>query len=112
MLISHKITNFNVHTGVFGTLDLHGVQRDVTWTQLAATVEAGDSEITVAVDTDWVSGDEIVVTSTSFEAWHTETFKISSRVDARTFTLNGTFAHMHTGIFLVFISGILSNMLV
>ncbi|XP_071488092.1 fibrocystin-L-like [Diadema antillarum] len=82
--------------GVFGTLDLHGMPREVTWTHLAATVEAGDSELTVAVDTDWVVGDEIVVTSTSFEAWQTETFRISSKSDSRTFGLNGTFAYKHS----------------
>ncbi|XP_054766411.2 fibrocystin-L-like [Lytechinus pictus] len=82
--------------GVFGTLDLHGVPRDVTWTHLASTVEAGDSEFTVAVDTDWRVGDEIVVTTTSYEQWHTETFRISSKTNARTFSVNGTFAHMHT----------------
>ena len=71
--------------------------RDVTWTQLASTVEAGDSEFTVIVDTDWRVGDEIVVTATSYEAWHTETFRISSKTDSRTFSINGTFAHMHTG---------------
>jgi len=30
-----------------GTLDMHGVERDVTWTRLAATAQPGDTQITL-----------------------------------------------------------------
>ncbi len=65
------------------------------WTHLAATASPGDNIIEVMDETDWEIGDEIVVTTTSYEAWHTETFSIVGVLDARTFELNGTFEYMH-----------------
>ena len=67
------------------------------WTHLATSVSAGDDTITVEEDTDWEEGDEIMVTATTYEPWHTETFKILSVTDARTFVLNATFEHNHVG---------------
>ena len=49
----------------------------------------------VTDDTDWEVGNEIVVTTTSYEAWHTETFSIVAVVDTKTFELNGTFQFQH-----------------
>ena len=83
-------------TGSFGGLDLHGKNRSVHWTHLASGVSAGDNTLTVEEDTDWEEGDEIMVTATSYEPWHTETFKIASVTDARTFVLNATFEHGHS----------------
>jgi hypothetical protein len=37
----------------YGTLDMHGIERDVTWTFLESTVEAGGSVITLAEEVDW-----------------------------------------------------------
>jgi hypothetical protein len=81
--------------GVFGGLDIHGKNRTVYWTQLAATVSAGDNTLTVSDETDWEVGDEIVVATTSYEAWQTETFKIEAVTDASTFQINGSFAFKH-----------------
>ncbi|XP_072027284.1 LOW QUALITY PROTEIN: fibrocystin-L-like [Amphiura filiformis] len=82
--------------GSFGGLDIHGQNRSVFWTHLATPVALGDDTITVAEDTDWEEGDEIIVTSTSYEPWHTETFKILSVTNARTFVLNATFEYSHS----------------
>ena len=84
-------------TGSFGGLDLHGMNHTTYWTRLATTVYPGDNTITVMEDTDWVAGDEVVVTTTSYEAWHTETFTIDGVLDARTFVLNTTFEFRHLG---------------
>ncbi|XP_071793632.1 fibrocystin-L-like isoform X1 [Asterias amurensis] len=85
--------------GVFGGLDLHGVNRTVYWTQLSATVSPGDNTLTVVAETDWVVGDEIVVATTSYEAWQTETFIIVAVTDASTFQINGTFEFRHIAEF-------------
>lgn len=37
----------------FGTLEMHGVKRDVTWTRLAKTAQAGDDQITLVEPVDW-----------------------------------------------------------
>ena len=81
--------------GSFGGLDLHGRNHSIYWTHLATTVSPGDNIIMVTDDTDWEVGNEIVVTTTSYEAWHTETFSIVAVVDTKTFELNGTFQFQH-----------------
>ncbi|KAJ8026005.1 Fibrocystin-L [Holothuria leucospilota] len=81
--------------GVFGGLDLHGVNRDVTWTQLAATVLVDDDTIQVVDETDWEEGDEIMVTTTSYETWQTETFVITEKINKFTFRLNSSFEYNH-----------------
>ncbi|XP_072034167.1 fibrocystin-L-like [Amphiura filiformis] len=82
--------------GVFGRLDLHGINRTVYWTRLASTVSPGENSITVVKDTDWKVGDEIVIATSSYDAWHTETFAIAG-VNGRTFTLNATVQYKHLG---------------
>ena len=67
----------------------------VYWTYLAMPVYPDDSNITVMEDTDWEIGDEIVVTTTSYESRHTETFTIEGVLDERTFALNATFQYKH-----------------
>lgn len=51
----------------FGTLDMHGVERDIVWTRLAATAEIGATFITLMEQTDWAVGEEIVIAGTSFQ---------------------------------------------
>ena len=36
-----------------GTIDMHGVERDVAWSRLAQTVEAGGLSVTLLTETDW-----------------------------------------------------------
>lgn len=36
-----------------GILDLHGVERDVTWTQLSQTITVGDDEVYLMEEVDW-----------------------------------------------------------
>ncbi|XP_071828580.1 fibrocystin-L-like isoform X3 [Apostichopus japonicus] len=81
--------------GVFGGLDLHGVEREVTWTKLATTVVPGDSSIELAEETGWEVDDEIVVTTTSYETWQTETFVILEKTDKFNFKLNSSFQYSH-----------------
>ncbi|XP_066276424.1 fibrocystin-L-like [Branchiostoma lanceolatum] len=82
--------------GVFGGLDLFGKDRSVCWTHLAQTAATGADTITLAEAVDWQVDEEIVITSTSFDAWQTETFKIADvSADGRTLTLNSSLAFEH-----------------
>ncbi|XP_035686784.1 fibrocystin-L-like [Branchiostoma floridae] len=82
--------------GVFGGLDLFGKTRNVCWTHLAQTAAAGANTITLADAVDWQVDEEIVITTTSFDAWQTETFKITDvSTDGRTLTLNSSLAYEH-----------------
>ena len=87
----------SIYLGVFGTLDLHGKPRSVTWTHLAQTADVGDGSITVEEDTDWAVGDIIAVATTDYAPWHTETFTISTVNSPRSFDLNSTFEYRHLG---------------
>lgn len=80
--------------GVFGELMLHAETSDTLWTRLAVTASAGSNTVTVADDIDWMAGDEIVITSTSFEALETEMFQILE-VSGRVITLNGALSFDH-----------------
>ena len=61
-----------------GTLDMHGVDRDITWSQLATTINPGDTTFTLIDSVDWVAGEHIVVASSSLEAREAEDRYIAS----------------------------------
>ena len=55
----------------YGTLEMHGKPRSVSWTDLKETAEAGATQITLndmkpGVVLDWQPGEEIVIASTDF----------------------------------------------
>ncbi|KAK3716577.1 hypothetical protein RRG08_039372 [Elysia crispata] len=80
--------------GVFGGLQLHGVDPGIIRTNLNVTANVGDQTLTVVDNTGWVSGNEILLTTTSYNSWHTETFTISS-VSGNVITLNDTVKFTH-----------------
>jgi hypothetical protein len=80
----------------YGTLDMHGVERTPTWTELEYTVEAGGTVITLKEDVDWVAGEMIAIASTSYdprEGEHRTILSIES--DMRTVTLDQPLDHKH-----------------
>jgi hypothetical protein len=89
--------------GVFGTLEMHGLPRDVYWTRLSATVDAGqtvievEENVAIGSDGDWKVGDEIVIASTTFEARQAEVVKIS-QVTNKVITLEAPLQYKHTSI--------------
>lgn len=86
--------------GVYGGLDLHGKEVAVPWTTLNTTAQAGESTITVNNVLDWEVGQEIVVAPTGYNAWETETFKITAIAasdNTTIITLNDTLKFKHLG---------------
>ncbi|XP_066572050.1 PKHD1 like 1, tandem duplicate 1 isoform X2 [Amia ocellicauda] len=84
--------------GVFGVLELHGLPRSVYHTKLANTAPAGSSIITLKDAVDWKVGDEIVITTTSYDPWQTETRKIAMiSEDGQSLTLNKSLSYSHAG---------------
>lgn len=83
--------------GVFGSLEMHGMPRDVYWTRLNKTVEGGAAvlELEHVVGGDWKQGDEIVIASTTFEARQAERVTIDS-VSGNTVTLKTDLQYKHT----------------
>jgi hypothetical protein len=84
--------------GAFGELILTSRPRLPTWTTLAATVEAGEMQIVLSEPVEWEEGDEIVITSTSFEGAESETAVISDVSNSRTTLILSSpleFQHVH-----------------
>ncbi|XP_012942613.1 fibrocystin-L [Aplysia californica] len=79
--------------GVFGGLQLHGVDKGLTKTHLAETVDSGN-EIKVVDAVSWAVGDDILLTTTDYNPWHSEVFKITA-ISGTTITLNSTIQHRH-----------------
>ena len=79
-------------------MELHGIERQVTWTRLSQTAAPGSNSITVQEPVDWAVGEEIVIAPTGFNSWETEVMKITAvSSDKRTLTLNSTLKNSHLG---------------
>jgi hypothetical protein len=78
----------------FGTIDMHGIERPITWTKLDATVDAGATEITLIEPTDWAVGETIVVATTSFSNYESEK-RVIKAVNGNTFTLDEPLEYRH-----------------
>ena len=67
-----------------GTLDLHGIPLDVTWTKLDVTANPGDTMITLQEAVPWEVGGKIVIASTSYSQRENEEVKITAIDGSRT----------------------------
>ena len=84
--------------GVFGDLILNAVTSTVSWTLLLETAHNGSDLIVLTDSVDWVQGQLIVITSTSYDAYQTEVFEIAEvSSDGRTLQLNRTLMYTHLG---------------
>lgn len=72
----------------YGTLEMHGVERSHTWTDLQTTAEAGATSITLndmnGVALDWQVGEDIVIASTDISGRNAEQRTIASITNADT----------------------------
>jgi hypothetical protein len=87
-----------------GTIDMHGVERPTTWTDLKETSEAGSSTLTLndrdGDPIDWVAGEKIVIASTDYQGRHAEQRTILSITDLDTnpvITLDEPLQYKHFG---------------
>lgn len=60
---------------------MHGVPRDVTWTQMSASSTIGDTSITLKEEVDWQVGEYIVIASSDFEGRNAEKRQITSKTN-------------------------------
>jgi hypothetical protein len=49
-----------------GVLDLHGIPRNPTWTELDVTADIGGTQLTLIRDVDWKVGESIVIAPTGY----------------------------------------------
>nr|XP_055075552.1 fibrocystin-L-like [Misgurnus anguillicaudatus] len=84
--------------GVFGSLDLYGMPHDVYHTKLANTVQAGNNTLSLEETVDWKVGDQILLSTTSYDPWQTEIRTISAvSDDGRTLILDRPVSYTHIG---------------
>jgi hypothetical protein len=50
-----------------GVLDMHGIPRNPTWTELDTTAMPGDNKITLHTSVDWKAGEKIVIAPSSYD---------------------------------------------
>ena len=83
----------------FGTLDMHGIERDKTWTVLDTTAEAGATQITLSESVDWQVGEYIGIAATSFDGREGEKRMIAaidnSDADKPVITLDEALEYKH-----------------
>ena len=87
----------------YGTLEMHGVHRPITWTNLKATAEAGATEIVLmdmkdGKSLDWKVGEEIVIAPTTYLGRDAEqrTIKSITKIDSTpTITFDGPLLTKH-----------------
>lgn len=92
--------------GVYGGLDIHGKPRNVTWTTLNQTCNAGTNKIKLNSPVDWQIGEQILVSTTTFIANQTEIATIANiSSDRLTLTLNSTLKFIHLAYFEKFPTG-------
>ncbi|EAR87205.2 IPT/TIG domain protein (macronuclear) [Tetrahymena thermophila SB210] len=77
-----------------GSIDIQGQTRAVTWTELSATANVGETSIQVFMNDpafDWQIGEEIVIASTDYVDGHSERriiTNISKNADGKTVTIS------------------------
>ncbi|XP_058524528.1 fibrocystin-L isoform X1 [Ochotona princeps] len=82
--------------GVFGELDLHGIPRSIYKTKLSETAEAGSKVLSLMDAVDWQEGEEIVITTTSYDFHQTETRRIIKVLhDHKVLILNDSLSYTH-----------------
>ncbi|KPP78019.1 fibrocystin-L-like, partial [Scleropages formosus] len=84
--------------GVLGTLDLYGMPHSVYHTKLASTAPVGSNTLFLQDAVDWQVGDEIVISTTGYDPWQTETRMITAvSTSGLTLTLNQSLSYTHSG---------------
>ena len=91
--------------GVFGTLWMYGNPHKVHWTSLSESMEKNAQFLRVIDETDWVVGDLIVVTTSTFEPRQAEKFTIVGVYEnGKRFKVNPPSQYLHSAS-VHFISG-------
>ncbi|CAO2602354.1 Pkhd1l1 [Lemmus lemmus] len=82
--------------GVFGELDLHGLPHVIYKTKLSETAEAGSRILSLIDAVDWQEGDDIVITTTSYDLHQTETRRIAKILHGhKILVLNDSLSYTH-----------------
>lgn len=79
----------------FGTLEMHGVPRLLTWTRMSKTAKAGATTIELTEVTDWKVGEQIVMATTSYSNEESETRIIKTITGGKLITFDTPLKFTH-----------------
>jgi hypothetical protein len=83
----------------YGTIDIHGVERTPTWTELETTAAASQNQIILKEAVDWKENEYIIIASTDFDKDQAEKKRIVSidrtDPDKPIITLDSDLVYMH-----------------
>lgn len=82
----------------FGTVELHGQPKTATWTTLSAVLQPGTSTVVTSDLLDWNEGEEVVISSTTYDPHEAERGFIAASIntDRRGFLMNVNAEHVHS----------------
>ncbi|XP_053236369.1 fibrocystin isoform X2 [Podarcis raffonei] len=82
--------------GVYGKLQMHSAYTQKSWTYLGSEAAPGNERIMVQDELDWHYGDNIVISSSSYEAHQAEIVTLEE-VNHRSLRIHERLLHRHTG---------------
>lgn len=92
---------FGIRVRPGGTINMHGIRYNPTWTRLASTLEVGTTSIKLQDAVDWQPGQQIFVTTTIWRDLidnQNEVFTITAvSADGKTVTVAESAQNMHYG---------------
>jgi hypothetical protein len=80
---------------LLGVIDIHGAPRLAVWTFGSRPALAGSLVIVTRDDVDWIAGEEIVITGTSWAHNEAERVRVVRVDDSRTITIDRPLVHNH-----------------
>ncbi len=80
---------------MLGVIDIHGAPRRAVWTFGARPALAGTFVIVTRDDVDWIAGEEIVISGTSWAHNEAERVRVVRVDDSRTVTIDRPLVHHH-----------------
>ncbi|NXC48112.1 PKHD1 protein, partial [Penelope pileata] len=93
------LEEINVHPGsigIYGKVQIYSAYPEKSWTHLEANVAPGNERILVEDEVDWSPGEDIVISSSSYEAHQAEVVTLKE-VNGHSITLQERLLHRHIG---------------
>ncbi|KAJ1148974.1 hypothetical protein NDU88_001796 [Pleurodeles waltl] len=98
-IFCHRLKGINVDPGtigVFGKLQIHSAHPKMTWTQLGADIAPGNDRILLEDAVDWIPGEDIVISSSTYDAHQAELGTVTE-VYKNSIKIHKQLLHRHTG---------------
>uniref|UniRef100_A0A8D0HLS2 PKHD1 ciliary IPT domain containing fibrocystin/polyductin n=1 Tax=Sphenodon punctatus TaxID=8508 RepID=A0A8D0HLS2_SPHPU len=96
-----RLDGINVHPGtigVYGKVEMHSAYPSKSWTRLGGDIAPGNERILVEDEVDWRRGENIVISSSSYDAHQAEAVTLKE-VNGQSIRIHERLLHRHIGHF-------------